>query len=98
MSINSDMNSNKDIKKLMEFQEVIYHIIHSHSAEVISENDIDKSTILNIQAAVLLKTAIELYTLHFKDDEDIIKILDIAKKSLSNVRFRTEIDEPKVLH
>ena len=44
-------------KQLLEFQEAIYHLLNIHNEEMIAGGDIDLGTGLNIQAAVLLKTA-----------------------------------------
>ena len=79
-------------KQLLEFQEAIYHLLNIHNEEMIADGDIDLGTGINIQAAVLLKTAIELYTIHFSKDEPIHKILDVAKSTLQHVRVRTELE------
>ena len=55
------MNSKKDYQEVLEFQELIYHILHQHTNEAIADA-VHPSTVLNVQAAVLLKTAVELYT------------------------------------
>ena len=88
----------KETQEVLEFQEIIYHILHQHTDEAVKDQ-IHPSSVLNIQAAVLLKTAIELYTIHFRKDEDIQRILDVAKDSLTQVRDRidTEIN-PQTYH
>ena len=83
----------KETQEVLEFQEIIYHILHQHTDEAVKDQ-IHPSSVLNIQAAVLLKTAIELYAIHFPKDEDILRILEVAKGAISEVRNRieTEID------
>lgn len=91
----SKMDLNKTgHKHLLEFQELIYHILNAHNEEINMEGELDMGTGINIQAAVLLKTAMELYAIHFPKDEDVLKILDVAKSSISQVRNRidSEID------
>ena len=92
------MNSKKDYNEVLEFQELLYHVLHQHTNEAIAD-EIHPSTVLNIQAAVLLKTAVELYTIHFRKDVDVQKILDVAKSTVSSVRDRidTEIN-PQTYH
>tara|TARA_Y100000361_G_C11055260_1_gene287508 strand:- start:102 stop:392 length:291 start_codon:yes stop_codon:yes gene_type:complete len=94
----SKMNSKKDYNEVLEFQELLYHVLHQHTNEAIAD-EIHPSTVLNIQAAVLLKTAVELYTIHFRKDVDVQKILDVAKSTVSSVRDRidTEIN-PQTYH
>ena len=91
----SKMDLNKTgHKHLLEFQELIYHILNAHNEEMSMEGELDMGTGINIQAAVLLKTAMELYAIHFPKDDDILKILEVAKGAISEVRNRieTEID------
>jgi len=92
------MNSKKDYNEVSEFQELLYHVLHQHTNQAIAD-EIHPSTVLNIQAAVLLKTAVELYTIHFRKDVDVQKILDVAKSTVSSVRDRidTEIN-PQTYH
>lgn len=85
----------KETEEVLQFQEIIYYVLHQHTDEAVKDQ-IHPSSVLNIQAAVLLKTAIELYTLHFRKDEDIQRILDVAKDSLTQVRNR--IDEETTPH
>tara|TARA_S200000501_G_scaffold68060_1_gene59688 strand:+ start:782 stop:1075 length:294 start_codon:yes stop_codon:yes gene_type:complete len=85
----------KETQEVSEFQQIIYYVLHQHTDEAVKDQ-IHPSSVLNIQAAVLLKTAIELYTLHFRKDEDIQRILDVAKDSLTQVRNR--IDEETTPH
>ena len=92
------MNSKKDYQEVLEFQELIYHILHQHTNEAIADA-VNPSTVLNVQAAVLLKTAVELYTMHFQKDTDVEKILDVAKNSVSSVRDRIDTElNPQTYH
>ena len=79
-------------KHLLEFQELIYHILNAHNEEMSMEGELDMGTGINIQAAVLLKTAMELYAIHFPKDEDVLRILDVAKSSISQVRNRIDAE------
>ena len=57
------MNSKKDYNEVLEFQELLYHVLHQHTNEAIAD-EIHPSTVLNIQAAVLLKTAVAVSYTH----------------------------------
>ena len=80
------MESPSDNVVLMTvFQDNIYKLLsHFHDAE----NDVDDA--LLIQAAVLLKTAMELYAVCFADDDKIEKVLDGVKESIPGLRARLE--------
>ena len=92
------MNSKKDYNEVLEFQELIYHVLHQHTNEAIADA-VHPSTVINVQAAVLLKTAVELYTMHFQKDTDVEKILDVAKNSVSSVRDRIDTElNPQTYH
>ena len=57
------------------FQDHIYKLLNGfHPGQETPEDDV-----ILIQAAVLLKTAMELYAISFDDDTKIDKILDSAK-------------------
>ena len=63
-------------KHLLEFQELIYHILNGHNEEMSMEFELDMGTGINIQAAVLLKTAMELYAIHFPKDDSMKLVLN----------------------
>ena len=78
----------KEISMLYVFQQHIYQILNKfYSKNHTSDN---QDTIIMMQAAVLLKTAMELYSTQFYDDEPIEKILESAKDSLPELRFRID--------
>ena len=72
---------------LTAFQDHIYKLLHGFYSSKEDENE----DIILIQAAVLLKTAMELYTISFEDDEKIDKILQSAKDSIPALRIKAEM-------
>jgi hypothetical protein len=76
---------NKEIMALGTFQNRIYQILNSFYNK---DFDLEKDQVIMMQAAVLLKTAIELYSTQFSNDEPIEQILESAKETLSELRFR----------
>ena len=78
----------KELNMLYEFQQHIYQMLNSfYSKNSTSDNH---DAIIMMQAAVLLKTAMELYSTQFNNDEPIEKILESAKESLPELRFRID--------
>jgi len=77
----------KEIIILGTFQSRIYQILNSFYNK---DLDVDKEQVIMMQAAVLLKTAVELYSTQFSHDEPIENILETAKKSLPELRFRID--------
>ena len=72
---------------LTAFQDHIYKLLNGFY----SSEEGDNEDIILIQAAVLLKTAMELYTISFEDDEKIDKILQSAKDSIPSLRIKAEM-------
>tara|TARA_S200000501_G_C20380643_1_gene550343 strand:- start:12 stop:287 length:276 start_codon:yes stop_codon:yes gene_type:complete len=72
---------------LAAFQDHIYKVLHGFY----SDQEDDNEDIILIQAAVLLKTAMELYTISFEDDEKIDRILNSAKDSIPSLRIKAEM-------
>ena len=72
---------------LTAFQDHIYKLLHGFY----SNHEDDNEDIILIQAAVLLKTAMELYTISFEDDEKIDNILQSAKDSIPALRIKAEM-------
>tara|TARA_B100001079_G_C15929269_1_gene305698 strand:- start:192 stop:461 length:270 start_codon:yes stop_codon:yes gene_type:complete len=79
----------KELMMLGTFQSTIYQILNSFYNK---DFDIEKDQVVMMQAAVLLKTAVELYSTQFNHDEPIEQILESAKESLSELRFRLNDD------
>ena len=79
----------KELMILGTFQSTIYQILNSFYNK---DFDIEKDQVVMMQAAVLLKTAVELYSTQFNHDEPIEQILESAKESLSELRFRLNDD------
>ena len=77
----------KELMMLGTFQSSIYQILNSFYNK---DFDIEKDQVIMMQAAVLLKTAVELYSTQFPNDEPIERILESAKDSLSELRFRID--------
>ena len=77
----------KELMILGTFQSSIYQILNSFYNK---DFDIEKDQVIMMQAAVLLKTAVELYSTQFPSDEPIERILESAKDSLSELRFRID--------
>ena len=77
----------KELVVLGTFQGHIYEILNSFYN---FDHDIEKDKVVMMQAAVLLKTAVELYSTQFNNNEPIEQILDSAKESLSELRFRID--------
>ena len=71
---------------LTAFQDHIYKLLHGFY----SNHEDDNEDIILIQAAVLLKTAMELYAISFDDDTKIDKILDSAKEAMPGLRERLD--------
>ena len=71
---------------LTAFQDHIYKLLHGFY----SDHEDDNQEIILIQAAVLLKTAMELYTISFDDDEKIDRILNSAKEAIPGLRDRLD--------
>ena len=67
----------KEILLLGTFQSRIYQILNSFYNK---DFDIEKDQVIMMQAAVLLKTAVELYSTQFPSDEPIERILESAKE------------------
>ena len=80
----------KELMILGTFQSRIYQILNSFYNK---DFDIEKDQVIMMQAAVLLKTAVELYSTQFPNDEPIENILESAKESLSELRFRLNDDD-----
>ena len=78
----------KEIMILGTFQSSIYQILNTYYNK--DFEDIDKDQVIMMQAAVLLKTAVELYSTQFSNDEPIERILENAKESLPELRFRID--------
>ena len=77
----------KELMMLGTFQSSIYQILNSFYNK---DFDLEKDQVIMMQAAVLLKTAVELYSTQFPNDEPIEKILESAKESLAELRFRID--------
>ena len=77
----------KELMMLGTFQSSIYQILNSFYNK---DFDIEKDQVIMMQAAVLLKTAVELYSTQFPSDEPIERILESAKDSLAELRFRID--------
>ena len=82
----------KEIMVLGTFQSRIYQILNSFYNK---DFDLEKDQVVMMQAAVLLKTAVELYSTQFSHDEPIERILESAKESLPELRFR--IDDKRMV-
>ena len=77
------MRIEEDVRRMMDFTSELQMIL----SKSIKESDIDSSELLLLHSAVLLKTAVELYTIAFDDDDVIEKILNNAIDSISAVRY-----------
>lgn len=77
----------KEILLLGTFQSRIYQILNSFYNK---DFDLEKDQVVMMQAAVLLKTAVELYSTQFPNDEPIERILESAKETLAELRFRID--------
>tara|TARA_R100000742_G_C4236002_1_gene56590 strand:- start:428 stop:700 length:273 start_codon:yes stop_codon:yes gene_type:complete len=78
----------KEIMILGTFQSSIYQILNTYYNK--DFEDVDKDQVIMMQAAVLLKTAVELYSTQFSNNEPIERILENAKESLPELRFRID--------
>lgn len=65
--------------KLLEIEADLYKLMEKH----ITAEDINT---LYALAAVMMKVSVQLYTVAFKNDEDIEKMVEAAKQSISNIR------------
>ena len=79
-----------DKKDMVKFQESIYKTIIDSS-----ENTPDSGM---MQAAVLMKTSIEIYTYLFPDDDSIINMLEIAKGTITQIRENHKTEKSPTLH
>ena len=68
------------------FQDHIYKLLNGFYTGQETPSD----DVILIQAAVLLKTAMELYAISFDDDTKINKILDSAKEAIPGLRDRLD--------
>ena len=67
-----------DREKMKVFQEKLY--------KVVLDIDEPNHEMAMMQAAVLLKTAIEMYTYLFKENEDVEHMLEVGKGTISKIR------------
>jgi hypothetical protein len=65
--------------KLLEIEADLYKLMNKH----ITAEDINT---LYALAAVMMKVSVQLYTVAFKNDEDIEKMVEAAKQSIPNIR------------
>ena len=88
------MKNHKEEFILMMFQDQVYSLLRSYNKFMEENNeDIEEDSLMLIEAAILLKSAIELYTMALKDNEKIVHMLDVAKESINGVRDRLEYDK-----
>ena len=88
------MKNQKDEFILMMLQEQVYALLGSFNKFMEENNeDIEEDSLMLMEAAILLKSAIELYTMALKDNAKIGHMLDVAKESLNGVRDRLEYDK-----
>ena len=79
--------------KLIELQKDLYTVIEKY---VLPDDDMQS---LLLTSGVLLKTAIQLYTVGLVDDEEVEKILEFAKESIQPLReTTTEMIGERTLH
>ena len=77
-------------KDMVKFQEKIYETILS-SSEITPMNGM-------MQAAVLMKTSIEIYTYLFSEDSQIEHMLEIAKGTITQIRENHKPGKYPTLH
>ena len=88
------MKNQKDEFILMMLQEQVYALLGSFNKFMEENNeDIEEDSLMLMEAAILLKSAVELYTMALKDNEKIVHMLDVAKESINGVRDRLEYDK-----
>jgi len=79
--------------KLIELQKDLYTVIEKY---VLPDDDMQS---LLLTSGVLLKTAIQLYTVGLVDDREVEKILEFAKESIQPLReTTTEMIGERTLH
>ena len=79
--------------KLMELQKDLYTVIEKY---ILPDDDMQS---LLLTSGVLLKTAIQLYTVGLVDDREVEKILEFAKESIQPLReTTTEMIGERTLH
>ena len=79
--------------KLMELQKDLYKVIEKY---ILPDDDMQS---LLLTSGVLLKTAIQLYTVGLVDDREVEKILEFAKESIQPLReTTTEMIGERTLH
>lgn len=80
-------------EKLIELQKDLYTVIEKY----IKPDDNMQSLLLT--SGVLLKTAIQLYTVGLVDDREVERVLDYAKESIQPLReTTTEMIGERTLH
>ncbi len=79
--------------KLIELQKDLYTVIEKY---ILPDDDMQS---LLLTSGVLLKTAIQLYTVGLVDDREVEKILEFAKESIQPLReTTTEMIGERTLH
>jgi hypothetical protein len=84
-----DIDSSETLESMQSLQREVYELVQKQ----VKSDDI---TTAYMCAGILMKTAIELYTIGM-DDENIENLFDTVKESIPDIRSKLALEKP-VLH